>query len=205
MISDDKIKRQLHRPHLPSDLEDKIRANWRNQIAQEKTFWSRKKIAVTAMAFVLLPGIIMISGVFSIPISLSNSFSVPGIVTAAANDIIKDEQRQIGIVIPLHSLLNATDILPPPQSMVVKMTKICTVAGNKTTHIKIAGSQKGFVHLFIQRGQISTTFWRPRQGVFETMPWKIIQPRKNLSVLVLYTSDMDPINVDKLINTMFSA
>ena len=60
----------------------------------------------------------------------------------------------------------------------------------------------GAVHLFIRDGNFDTPIWESKNKE-PTMPWRLIKPRSDLSVLVLYTEDMNLASVDKLIQTMF--
>ena len=92
----------------------------------------------------------------------------------------------------------------PPESMPVEMTKLCNLNGNKTTHLKVAGAKQGAVHLFIKKGDFNASFLEPANSK-STLPWRLIKPRHDLSVLVVYTKDMNPASVDKLIQTMFYA
>ena len=75
--------------------------------------------------------------------------------------------------------------------------------GHKTIHLKVAGEKQGTVHLFIKEGHFDLTKSNRDEEINESMPWKLINPREDLSVLVLYTKDMNPANVDRLIQTMF--
>lgn len=195
MKNDDPLNQQLNRPTTPDRLEDKIRANWSNQLASQEQRWSKSRMLAAALIFALIPGLIFTSGIYS----------APGIVLAAINDIAKDQSQGVGLNIAVSTILRTRGINLPPESMPVVLTKYCRISGNQTTHMKIAGRHKGFVHLFIQREEHSTGLMQANQGIIDSMPWKIINPRPNLSVLVLYTSDMNPTRVDDLIRTMFSA
>jgi hypothetical protein len=72
-------------------------------------------------------------------------------------------------------------------------------------HIKVAGEKQGEVHLFIIPDGFNLAFERETIGIVNAMPWKMIEPRDDLSVLVVYSHDMNPKNVEKLIQTMFYA
>ena len=134
-----------------------------------------------------------------------NQLSTPDdLISIAINDIHNDEKHHIGITLPVDLLIKQANIHLPPDSMPVEMTKLCNLNGNKTTHIKVAGAKQGAVHLFIKEGDFDASLWESANNE-PAMPWRLIKPRSDLSVLVVYTEDMNPASVDMLIQTMFYA
>ena len=95
------------------------------------------------------------------------------------------------------------DIQLPPASMPIKMTKFCTLGGLKTMHMQVNNEDKGEVHFFIRQGEFDIAFWQANQSDEAVMPWKLIKSGRDLSVLVLYSNDMNPDNVTHLIQKMF--
>jgi len=194
-MKDDKdLHRQLNRPPIPEDLERKIHANWQEQKSTEHRNNPVKYILVAASLFGIIFGTVLV-----------NNLSAPGnLISIAINDINKDEKHHIGITLPVESLLKQANIHLPPESMPIEMAKLCNLNGNRTTHIKVAGAKQGAVHLFIRAGDFDAPLWESEKNA-PAMPWKLIKPRNDLSVLVIYTEDMNPASVDKLIQTMFYA
>ncbi|WP_455208360.1 hypothetical protein [Kaarinaea lacus] len=194
-MKDDKdLHRQLNRPHVPDDLEKKIRANWQDQKSKKLRKKPSRYLFLAASLFGIIVGTVLV-----------NQLSTPkDLISIAINDINKDEKHHVGITLPVELLLKQTKIHSPPDSMPIEMTKLCNLNGNKTTHIKVAGAKQGAVHLFIKAGDFDASLWEPKNNS-SSMPWKLIKPRNDLSVLVVYTEDMNPVNVDKLIQTMFYA
>jgi len=189
---DDNLKRKLNTLEVPEELEKHIRSNWQTQMQTntKRTQWWRPGLALVAS----------FSLAFFVSIQI---LKTPAFVDAAAYDIISDVKHNIGLSIPLETILAIHDMQLPPASMPVKMTKLCTIDGLKTTHIQVNGKAKGEVHLFIKQGEFDTAFWQAQQGEVVTMPWKLIKSGKNLSILVLYSADMDPDNVETMIQKMF--
>lgn len=187
------LKEQLDRLPVPHDLEQKIRANWKQQLNQDHGQWFRYKGLVAAGVVGLTFAVLLFN--------LINS--TPKLLSMAINDIQSDAQQNIGISIPMEVLTQWGNVNLPPVSMPLKMTKYCTLGGNKTIHVNVNGARQGEVHLFIKRGDFDIAFWQARQGQINSMPWRLLKPHDDLSVLVLYTHDMNPANVEKLIQTMF--
>jgi hypothetical protein len=194
-MTDDNLHRQLNRLQVPDDLEQKIRANWYEQKLKQKRNKPVKYLFVAASLFGVVLGAVLFN-------RLSMS---PDLISAAISDINNDAKHQVGITLPIFSIVKQANIHLPPDSMTIEMTKLCNLNGNKTVHVKVAGAKQGFVHLFIKEGDFDALLWEATKDTTSTMPWRLIKPRNDLSVLVLYTKDMNPANVDKLIQTMFYA
>ena len=194
-MEDKDLTEQLDRLPVPQDLEQKIRANWRQQLNHDQGQWFRYKGLVAAGVVGLTLTVLLVN--------LINS--TPKILSMAVNDIQSDARQNVGISIPMDVLTQWGNVNLPPVSMPLKMTKYCTLGGNKTIHVHVDGAIQGEVHLFIRRGDFDVAFWQARQGQINSMPWRLLKPRDDLSVLVLYTQDMNPANVDKLLRAMFYA
>jgi hypothetical protein len=194
-MEDKHLQQQLKRLQVPRDLEARIRANWKQQLNRDPGKRSRYGMLAAAALAGLTLSILLINIISTTPV----------MVAAALNDIRNDIQHDVGIAIPLDVLAQLDDVKLPPESMPLKMTKYCTLGSSKTIHLQVAGAKQGEVHLFIQRGDFDIAFWEATQGQIDSMPWKLVKPRDNLSVLVLYSHDMNPANVEKLIQTMFYA
>jgi len=192
MKDDKELDRQLNRVHVPVDLEKKLFANWQDQKTGNIRKQPAKLIFIAAGLFGIILGIILV-----------NQFSAPeDLIGIAIKDIRNDEKHHVGITLPVDLLVKQANIHMPPESMTVEMTKLCNLNGNKTTHIKVAGAKQGAVHLFIKEGDFDASLWEAKNSA-STMPWRLIKPRHDLTVLVVYTEDMNPASVDKLIQTMF--
>lgn len=193
-MDDKELHKQLNHPSIPDNLEDRIRANWFEQKTQRQSNHTRLKYAYLAMS---------IFGIVIGTALIDSSITQAELIQLAVNDIQSDEKKKIGIALPVASLVNQKNINYPPESMPVEMTKYCNLDGNKTIHLKVAGEKQGTVHLFIKGGHFDLSKSNHDEEINESMPWKLINPREDLSVLVLYTKDMNPANVDRLIQTMF--
>lgn len=194
MKDDSELQRQLNRPPVPEDLEKKIRANWQDQKSRPLRHKPAKYLFIAASLAGIILGTVLV-----------NHLITPNdLITIAINDINNDEKHHVGITLPVDLLIKQAKIQLPPDSMPIEMTKLCNLKGNKTTHIKVAGVKQGAVHLFIKQGDFDASLWESANSSTE-MPWKLIKPRTDLSVLVVYTEDMNPASVDQLIQTMFYA
>ena len=192
MKDDKELHRQLNRLDVPGDLENKLQANWRDQKARQLQKRPTKLILVAAGLIGVILGSILV-----------NQLSTPkDLISIAINDIRNDEKHHVGITLPVDQLIRQANIHMPPESMPVKMAKLCNLNGNKTTHLKVAGAKQGAVHLFIKEGDFDASLWESK-NITRSMPWRLVKPRNNLSVLVVFTQDMNPASVDMLIQTMF--
>lgn len=195
MMDDNDLQRQLNRPHTPDSLESKIRANWHEQMKQ-----SRRKLPIMpAFIAASVAGIVLFITVLNYILAPQN------LVAVAMKDINKDESEHTGITLPVSYIIEKENISLPPKDMIIAMTKTCNLGGNKTIHMKIDGARHGAVHLFIKHGTFSRSTRIPKTNSTTAMPWKIIKPRPDLTVLVIYTNDMNPVGVAKLIQAMFYA
>jgi len=195
MTDDNRLHQQLNRPRVPGDLENKIRANWLEQKTSRRNKRPAKYLLVAASIIAIVTGTAL----------LNNILTSPDLISVAINDIRADEKQKVGITFSVDSLIQQAHINLPPESMPIKMTKLCNLNGNKTVHVKIAGTRQGEVHLFIRRGDFDAPIRKSEKNETAVMPWKLIKPRQDLSVLVLYTKDMNPVSVDTLLQTMFFA
>lgn len=188
-----KMNSTLNSVDVPDKLEARIRDNWHEQIREsgEKARIHSSWLAATAASLLLAAFVLRIG------------FSTPTVIEAALADIVADEKHQAGVSITMDSILATTHIRPPIDSMLVRMTKYCSLNRDKTIHMQIAGTKQGSVHLFVKEGQFDKQLWQDNSGQSNEMEWKIIKPRHNLSVLVLRTTDMNPENVERLIQHMF--
>lgn len=189
MKDDRHLQQQLSRPTPPPELEAKIISNWQEQLKRQRRSGYGKRLLVAASLCAIALG----AGLFVLT-------PEPDLVQFAIADIKKDAAHNHGIILPVSHAIKQAKINMPPADMPVKLSKRCELDGNNTVHLKVAGAQKGAVHLFIKKGSFDVL---PNSDKATMMPWKLITPRKDLSVLVLYTSDMNPANVDKLLDTMF--
>lgn len=187
-----KLGKQLGDINVPEQLENRIHRNWQQQLREESIAraGSKWQLATTASFLVVI-------------VLLRTVFSTPDLVNAALEDIVADAKHSVGVSVEMDSILQANHIQAPTINMPVRMTKYCTLEKSRTLHMQIAGEQQGSVHLFVKENGFDAQFWQDSQGVKQQMIWKIIHPRDDLSVLVIHTPDMDPLNVDKLVQHMF--
>ena len=200
MNSDQELKDRLIRPTPPQDLEQKIRANWQQQLSQQSaaltnslanTHW--RLIAASVALFVI------------VTFSFLGISKTPNVIAAAIKDIASDKKQNIGLAVQTEKWLSAHQVNMPPSVMPIKMSKYCLIGGNKTLHLQIAGEKQGEVHLFILPGKFDRAIWQNRKGTTSSMPWQLIQAFNDLSVLVLHSNNMDNKKVQQLIHTMFYA
>ena len=189
-----KITQQLNAPDVPAELEQRILATWQAQMHQPAKSARRWRPGLALAASLLLASVLGFQ-----------TLSTPTLVEAALNDIDKDAGRHSGLGISIESLVSMHEIQAPPSTMAIVMSKLCTINGVQTTHLVIQGEQRGEVHLFIKPGVFERALLQAQQGTARTMPWQIINTGKDLSVLVLYSSDMNPDTVQTLIQQMFIA
>ena len=190
-MKDKELEQQLDCPIIPNDLEASIRSNWKTQLGEPNQ--QRRWNTLLASA----ASLVMVVALFA---SISRT---PAVVSDALADIGDDAKHDIGISIPMETLLAEKHFNAPKQSMQTKMTKYCNLNSARTVHLQVAGEKQGQVHLFIQEGAFDVAAWQKNRGVLGTMTWKLITPREDISVLVMYTADMNPDNVEKLIQQMF--
>lgn len=190
-MKDKELEQQLDRPIVPNDLEESIRANWKTQLGEPNQQRRWNTILASAASLVMV-------------VVLLSSFSrTPDVVNDALADIGDDVKHGIGISVPIETLLAEKHLKAPLKNMQVKMTKYCNLKHARTVHMQVAGERQGQVHLFIHEGSFNVAAWQKNRGEMGSMTWKLITPRENVSVLVMHTADMNPDNVEKLIQHMF--
>jgi len=198
-MNDKKFKQSLKQPEVPTSLEKKIRDNWHAQFNEEtdrRSGASRLLMSAVASIFVV-----------SMALFFVGQQGAPNIVALAMQDIASDARHRNQSEYPFDdvmlSRLKMQGINPPLPTMPVKMAKYCSLNKTQAIHLRIAGSVKGEVHVFIRDGDFDIPAWRAEQGELNAMQWQIIHPRENMSVLVIRTADMNPQNVEALIQKMF--
>jgi len=195
MTDKQKLKQLLDQPQVPEMLAQKIRANWRQQQLQQR----RRKPMIFAWA-ASVAALALTLMVFVKP-----NTGPSDLINFALEDIANDAEKHVAISVPLDGVYQLAQIHQPPPSMPIEMSKTCYLGNNKTTHLKIAGARQGVVHLFIKQGDFNAVFVDATRRQAFTMPWRLLKPRKDLTVLVLYSQDMNPNSVDTLLKTMFYA
>lgn len=185
------LREPLNRPSVPSDLEQKIRSNWQNQLDQSQ------------QAFHWLPHFGIAASIALLMLTLNFVWQAPAVVNAAYDDIISDAKLGIGMSIPMADIVKTHDIHLTDLPSNVVMTKKCRLHGHNTTHMQLTAADRSDVHLFIYQGELPKQFWQQSTGEISNMPWKIIKPREDLSVLVLQTPGGNTAEVESMIQHMF--
>jgi len=193
MQDDEQLPQQLNRPPVPKALENKIRENWAIQC--NETTNKAWRLNRPALAF-------SITIVFAV-VTLQTVYHTPTITKAALQDITSDSQQKIGITVPINHFAKQHQFHLPPPAMPIKMTKYCTIDETRTLHLLVENADQSQVHFFIHPGEFKTAFWQATQGQLAAMSWKLIQPKKQLSVLVLHTQSINQNHLEDLIQTMF--
>jgi len=125
----------------------------------------------------------------------------PAVITAAYTDLNKDAILHNGLQLPASKWLSENNIAAVPQKYPVEMSKFCKLDQYKTTHLRIAGAEKGTLHLFFHHGK-HPMHWLNRTGKVNKMNWKMIDIRDNLTVIVLYTDDMRESAIQNILSDM---
>jgi len=188
------LQQPLQRPITPPSLKANVLRNWRQQLEQENATRVPVDLRVMMACLVFLAIIV---------VSVIGVNQTPSVVVAALEDIEKDKLRKVGLSLPEDAWPGEQKVSRLLEGMVLKMTKYCNLDGHRTVHYQILGKHRGEVHLFLQQNKFPALFWQKSSGEKHSMPWRLLTPEPGLSVLVVYSSDMDVDNVDKLINNMF--
>ena len=191
MLNKNKLQRSLNKVTTPNDLVKDIRNNWQ---AQQNNSESNTKYVI---------GLSTVAVLFVTTLIFFQALSTPKLITTAWADIKKDEEKNIGISVPLETIRHNTDMGVSLENIAVQMTKACTLDRAKTLHIKIAEKHQGSVHLFIKKGNFSLYPWQSHEGKNEQINWQIISPNQNLSVLVLRTPEVSKAQITKLVQKLF--
>lgn len=191
MLNKKKLQRSLNKVTTPNDLVKDIHNNW--QMQQKNSKSGTKYFVGLSTAAVLFVTVLI----------FFQTYSTPKLITTAWADIRKDDEKNIGISVPLETIRHNTGIGDSLENIAVKMTKACTLDRTKTLHIKIAEKNHGFVHLFIKKGNFSLYPWQSHEGENKHVNWQIISPQKNLSVLVLRTPEVSKAQITKLVHKLF--
>ena len=125
----------------------------------------------------------------------------PTVITAAYADIIIDAALDNGMQSTMSQWLSEKSIGTVPHKYSVEMSKFCNLDQYRTTHLRIAGVEQGTMHLFFHHGD-RPVYWLNRTGTVDEMNWKMIEVRKDLTVIVLYTDDMRESAIQNILGEM---
>lgn len=189
------LKQLLKRPDVPPSLQQNILANWQQQQAQRRRNTPLLFAWASSLAALVLTLLLL----------FKPNTDGGDLIGLALKDIASDAEKHVAIALPLDEVYLRAHIHRPPPSMPVQMSKYCYLNDNKTMHLKVAGAKQGVVHLFIKQGDFDAVFSGRSTGAGASLPWRLFKPRNDLSVLVLYSRDMNPNSVDELLKTMFYA
>lgn len=126
-------------------------------------------------------------------------FQTPAIVSDAYADINKDADLNNGMPVSMLQWLGENSISPIPQQYAVEMSKFCKLDQYLTTHVRIAGVEQGKVHLFFHQGERPAS-WFDRRGELNSMNWRLLKVRDNLTLLVMFTEDMREAAVEQILD-----
>ncbi|WP_455203108.1 DUF3379 family protein [Kaarinaea lacus] len=191
------LQDQLKRPSLPKELEASIRENWKQQLAQSHEIRRQKRFRLVGVAASV--------AIVTITLIVVMTLQTPTVVRHALADIEKDKPLNVGIAVPDNIWMSSLRIKAPPAVMAIDMTKYCYIEGAKTVHFQLSGADHSEVHLFVQDGEFEKRSWQTTQGELESMKWRLLKPRDDLSILVLFSRNADTLSIERLIDTMFFA
>ena len=125
----------------------------------------------------------------------------PAVINAAYADIKTDATISNGLQLNASQWLSENLINAVPEIFPVEMSKFCTLENDKTTHLRIAGTEQGKLHLFFYHGK-HPAYWLNRSGTTGEMNWKLIEVRDGLTVVALYTVNMRESSVRQILDKM---
>ncbi|MDH5324001.1 MAG: DUF3379 domain-containing protein [Gammaproteobacteria bacterium] len=191
------LREQLERPHVPEDLEHRIRLNWHSQQYKSERSVPRHFLAAGMLGIL-------------IGVALIQYFTVtPDLLSVAFEDVKKEQVHKPGISLPFKGFVKRIGLHSFPESMPIYSAKFCNLGGDRAMHISVSATPDGDaaqdakVHLFIKEGEFSVPLIGGQGEV--SMPWKLIRPRNGLTVLVMYDETISSDAVDALLGTMFHA
>lgn len=123
----------------------------------------------------------------------------PTVVSDAYADISKDASLNNGMPVSMQQWLGENSISPIPQQYAVEMSKFCKLDQYLTAHFRIAGVEQGKLHLFFHQGERPAS-WFDRSGELNSMNWRLLRVRDNLTVIVMFTDDMREAAVEQILD-----
>jgi hypothetical protein len=132
---------------------------------------------------------------------LLNLSQPPDVIADAYADISKDRDLHNGLQPSMEQWLQENRIFNAPEQYPVEMSKFCHLDQYLTTHLRLAGSKQGKMHLFIHHGSRPIS-WINRSGDMDDMRWRLLKVRDDLTVIVLYTQDMRETAVQNILQGM---
>lgn len=191
-MNQQQLQKFLNSPRVPHNLEHQLLNNWEQQMGKElinqhQQRWI-KHLAIAASLTLCL-------------ILTSLYWQTPNLISAAYADINKDTHQDNGFSSEHFKWLRQFDIVQPPKTMKVEMTKYCNLSNYQSTHFRIAGKKQGKVDIFFL-SEDKLRRWGKNEGMINDLHWKLLQVHDKLTVIVLYTQDMHASGVQKLLNTM---
>lgn len=190
MKIDDRIHELLNKPLPPESIQKMIRSNWNEQIQHEKM--QSKKPVWLAVASVLL--VVML---------FTRIETTPDVVYAALNDMRLEEKHNLGHTIDLTKLQEEFNLAKDLQSLPVKMSKYCSLNKTKAAHLHLVDAELGEVHYFLHPGKLEKSAWQKSKGDLQQKSWKVMQPGKGVSLLVIYDTTQKSEDIDQLTRKIF--
>lgn len=137
-------------------------------------------------------------------VAMLSYFQTPALITSAYADIYKDANLNNGLQPTMQQWLSVNKIANVPSQYPVKMSKFCRLGKVLTTHLRIAGKEQGELNVFIQQGK-NVSYWMNKTGRVDSINWKLLNVRDDLTVIVLYTQDMREKAVQHILREMLPA
>jgi len=178
-----------------NQLQDLSSVNNEEQNKPEQTYFNRKTLWLNTIAASFLIFLIF-------PPSLDQVQSTK-LITAAYSDIKKDASLNNGLDKTINQWMSDNNVSTIPKEFNIEMSRFCQLDQYKSTHLRVAGAEKGIAHFFFhQSDKIPKA--KLSKGQKDEMNWQIVKLHANLSVLVIYTQDMREEAVQKILNEMRS-
>jgi len=149
----------------------------------------------------LLWGLPVIFCVFVLGNFIFPVITTPKVIQAAYADISKDSELHNGMDVSMRHWLDENAVASVPQQYAVEMSKFCVLDRYLTTHLRIAGTEQGKLHLFFHQGK-GLGGWKSRSGVLQRMNWRLLEVHKDLTLIVMYTHDMRESAVEQILGEL---
>lgn len=184
--------KEFYAPKKLSDSQHQVLHTLQEKLQQEQT---------PSKIFFVLPWAGSIAASFLLFFVVFGFMQTPAVITAAYTDIRKDAGLNNGMPSILNQWMDENGIGSVPQKYPVEMSKFCSLNQYQTTHLRIAGSEQGMMHLFFHYGN-RPMHWFNRTGTVDEMNWKLIKIREDLTVIVLYTDNMRESAIQNILEKM---
>lgn len=197
VVSDGELKRLLHAPQAPHDLEQTLLDTLDAQTALERSGADKTRLVLGLSLVANLVLTAWLLGTLFMPAKQAPDF------VADAFAHLEHETHLSGMLdVSYPNWLPQRQMATPPEGFRFDMAKICDIDNMQVKHLRYHSPTHGNINLIVYPSAYELPE-KPRQGTLDNQRWVALRIDPQLSALMFYDANVTSDQAQKLITSMF--